>query len=62
MGLYTHGRERDSNLARPKTPAITPSAEPVQVIKPKNPAISLVSETRGIIPSGVAISETEQEE
>lgn len=62
MGLYTHGRERDGFLTRAKIAAIAVAAEAVQVIKPKAPPITLVSETRNIIPSGVAISETEQEE
>jgi hypothetical protein len=61
MALYPGGKQQDGKLAREKIPAIVPSAEPVQVVKPKVAAITAVNETRTIIPAGVAITEVEQE-
>lgn len=51
----------DSHLVLAKTVPLAPIPEPVAVIRPVIAPIALVSETRKIIPSGVAITETEQE-
>lgn len=51
----------DPHLALEKKAPLTPIPEPVAVIRPPIASISAVQETRKIIPAGVAITETEQE-